>query len=70
MDRGFWKAIVHEIAKSQTQLSDFQNNYEYKTLAMGVMTAGGIIGKANSWHLSKTKSGSAYLLMTILEFLP
>ena len=34
------------------------------------MTAGGIIGKVNLWHLLKAKSGFVYLLMTILDFLP
>ena len=35
MVRGFWQAIVHGIANSQTLLSDFQNNYEYNTLRWG-----------------------------------
>ena len=25
MDRGAWQAVVHEVSKSQTHLSDFEN---------------------------------------------
>ena len=29
MDRGAWQAVVHEVSKSQTHLSDFENEWVY-----------------------------------------
>ena len=37
MDRGGWRAIVHRVAKSQTQLSDFHHHTEMEDGTSGLL---------------------------------
>ena len=51
MDGGAWKATVHEVAKSQTQLSDFTFTFHFHALEKGMATHSGVL----AWRIPGTK---------------
>ena len=49
MDGGAWKATVHEVAKSQTQLSDFTFTFHFHALEKGMATHSGVLAWRIPW---------------------
>ena len=48
MDRGAWKAAVHGVARSQTQLSDFTFTFQFHALEKEMATHSSIL----AWRIS------------------
>ena len=54
MNRGAWWAAVHEVAKSQTQLSDFTFTFHFHALEKGMATHFSVL----AWRIpGKVESG-------------
>ena len=49
MDRGAWKAAVHGVAKSWTQLSDFTFTFHFHTLEKEMATHSSILAWGIPW---------------------
>ena len=50
MDRGAWKAAVHEVAEGQTRLSDFTFTFHFHALEKEMATH----SSALAWRISGT----------------
>ena len=48
MDRGAWKAAVHGVSKSQTQLSDFTFTFHFHALEKEMATDSSVL----AWRIS------------------
>ena len=51
MDEGAWKAAVHEVAKSRTQLSDFTLTFYFHALAKEMETHSSVL----AWRIPGTE---------------
>ena len=43
MDKGAWKAVVHEVAKSRTRLSDFTFTFHFHALEKEMATHSSVL---------------------------
>ena len=50
MDRGAWKAAVHEVAESQAQLSDFTFTFHFHALEKEMATHSNVL----AWRIPGT----------------
>ena len=51
MDRGAWWAAVHEVAKSQTRLSDFTFTFRFHALEKEMATHSSVLpGESQGWR--------------------
>ena len=51
MDRGAWQATVHEVTKSQTQLSDFTFTFHFHALEKEMATHSSLL----AWEIPRTE---------------
>jgi len=51
MDGGAWKAIVHVVAKSRTQLSDFTFTFHFRALEKEMATHSSVL----AWRITGTE---------------
>ena len=49
MDRGAWWAVVHGVAKSLTQLSDFTFTFHFHALEKEMVTHSSVLGESQGW---------------------
>ena len=49
MDRGAWKAIVHRVAKSRIQLSDFTSTFHFHALEKEMATHSSVLAWRIPW---------------------
>ena len=49
MDRGAWRAAVHGVAKSQTQLSDFTFPFPFRALEKEMATHSSVLAWKIPW---------------------
>ena len=59
MDRGAWRATVHGVAKSQTQLSDFTFTFHFHTLEKEMATHSSTL----AWGIPGTEEPGRLLSM-------
>ena len=59
MDRGAWWAIIHGVAKSQTQLSDFTFTFHFHALEKEMATHSSIF----AWGIPGTEEPGGLLSM-------
>ena len=59
MDRGAWKATVHEVAESQAQLSDFTFTFHFPALEKEMATHSSVL----AWRIPGTGEPGRLLSM-------
>ena len=59
MDRGAWKAAVHEVARSRTQLSDFTFTFHFHALERKMATHSSVL----AWRIPGTGEPGGLLSM-------
>ena len=61
MDRGAWKAAVHGVAESQTQLSDFSFTFHFHALEKEMATHSSVL----AWRIPGTAEPGGLLSMVL-----
>ena len=59
MDREAWRAVIHGVAKSQTQLSDFPFTFHFHALEKEMATHSSVI----AWRIPRTGESGGLLSM-------
>ena len=59
MDRGAWWAAVHEVAKSQTRLSDFTFTFHFHALQKEIATHSSVL----AWRIPGARESGGLLSM-------
>ena len=59
MDRGAWKAAVHEVAEGLTRLSDFTFTFQFHALEKEMETHSSIL----AWRIPETEEPGGLLSM-------